>query len=186
MTEDRIAAEKSRLRRELLAARKALPEEYRRKAGASIAAQLLASLSYASARTVFVYVSMPGEPDTSRLIRQALAEGKRVYVPKCTGGEMLAVRIESPADLLPGTMGIPEPQDTEDTKTAGELDLIIVPCVAAAEDGRRLGHGGGYYDRFLAGGSDNAVCLCFRRMLCEAIPSEKTDVRIPRILTEDF
>ena len=176
--------EKKHLRKGLLAKRRELPDEYRRAAGESIQEQVLSSPEYAASRSLFVYVSMPGEPPTDRIIRQALSDGKEVFVPKCVGREMLAVRIDSPDELRPGTMGIPEPEDCAKTKTAGELELILVPCVSASEDGRRLGHGGGYYDRFLARERRNAVCLCFRRMLCTDIPVEENDVRIPRVITD--
>ena len=184
MEQSPIKNEKKLLRKELLAKRKELPEEYRRAAGESIQEQVLSSPEYAEARSLFVYVSMPGEPSTERIIRQALADGKEVYVPKCVGKEMLAVRIGGTDELRPGTMGIPEPADCAETKTAGYLDLILVPCVSASEDGRRLGHGGGCYDRFLAGEHGSAVCLCFRRLLCADIPVDENDVRIPRVITD--
>ena len=186
MSDELLLKEKKRLRRELLAKRSSLSEDYLRAAGDDIAGRLLSSPLYAAAGSIFVYVSMPGEPPTDRIISQALSEGREVYVPKCAGGKMFAVRIQSPADLRPGTMGIPEPELMEETKTADELGLIIVPCVAAAEDGRRLGHGGGYYDRFLSRERENAVCLCYRQLLCPDIPEGRYDVRIRHILTEGF
>ncbi len=179
-----LTERKKQLRKELLAKRKELPEEYRRAAGESIQEQVLSSPEYAAARSLFVYVSMPGEPPTERIIRRALADGKEVYVPKCVEKEMLALRIAGTDELRPGPMGIPEPVDCVETKTADGLDLILVPCISISEDGSRLGHGGGYYDRFLARERSSAVCLCFRRMLCADIPAESTDVRIPRVITE--
>lgn len=184
MTEYPKTSDKTLLRKELLAKRKELSEEYRRTAGESIQEQVLSSPEYAAARSLFVYVSMPGEPPTERIIRSALSDGKEVYVPRCVGGEMLAVRIRCLDCLLPGPYGIPEPEDCAVSKTADELDLILVPCVSVSEDGRRLGHGGGYYDRFLARERENAICLCFRRMLCADIPADPTDVRIPRVITD--
>lgn len=153
-------------------------------AGESIQAKLLSSEFYASAESIFVYVSMPEEPSTRRIIADALAKGKRVYVPKCAGKTMLAVRILGMDELIPGKLGIPEPVMTDETKTAAEIDLIITPCVAASEDGRRLGHGGGYYDRFLQQDRENTVCLCFRKLLCDDIPTDENDVRIKHIITE--
>ncbi len=185
MNDEQLLKKKNRLRRELLIKRRSLPEDYICAAGNDIAECLLASSMYAEARSIFVYVSVPGEPPTDRIIIRALSEGREVYVPKCSGGDMFAVRIKSHGDLRPGNMGIPEPEDISETKTADELGLIIVPCIAASEDGRRLGHGGGYYDRFLFRERENAVCLCFRKMLCRDIPEGEFDVRIRHILTED-
>ena len=176
--------DKKQLRKELLAKRKELPEEYRRTAGESIQVQILSSPEYAAARSLFVYVSLPCEPPTEHIICTALADGKEVYVPKCIGGEMLAVRIYSTEEMQPGTMGIPEPTCCAEMKSADEFDLILVPCVSVSSDGRRLGYGGGYYDRFLAQEQSNALCLCFGHMLCEDIPVEETDVRITRVISE--
>ena len=153
-------------------------------AGESIQEKLLSSQLYASAESIFVYVSMPQEPSTARIISQALVEGKSVYVPKCVGKTMLAVRIRNTDELIPGKLGIPEPERADETKMAGEIGLIIAPCVAASTDGRRLGHGGGYYDRFLQRERENAVCLCFRQLLCEDIPVDENDVRMKHIITE--
>ena len=176
--------EKKQLRKELLAKRAELPEEYRRIAGENIQEQILSSPEYTAARSLFVYVSMPGEPSTERIIRQAIKDGKEVYVPRCVGREMFAVRIRDLNGLRPGPYGIPEPEDCTESKAADELDLILVPCVSVSSDGRRLGHGGGYYDRFLARERSNTLCLCFRRMLCADIPVMESDVIIPRVITE--
>ena len=184
MTEYPKTSDKTLLRKELLAKRKELSEAYRRNAGESIQQQILSSPEYAAARSLFVYMSMPGEPPTERIIRRALSDGKEVYVPKCVGGELFAVRIRSTEEMQPGTMGILEPTCCAETKSADEFDLILVPCVSVSSDGRRLGHGGGYYDRFLARERSNTLCLCFKHMLCKDIPVEETDVRIARVISE--
>ena len=165
----------------------ALPADYLRAASARIQDRVLALPAYRDAASVFLYLAMPGEPATDRILAQALEDGKEVYVPKCISrNEMLAVRIRGLSGLKPGAFGIPEPEDASETGTAEELDLILVPCLSAAPDGRRLGHGAGYYDRFLggSGAAARAVCLCFRRMLCEEIPADERDVRIPVLISE--
>ena len=70
------------------------------------------------------------------------------------------------------TDGIPEP------------DLILVPCVAASPGGIRLGHGAGYYDRFLAEHSGKAVCLCFRALLRADLPMEETDIPMDLVISD--
>ena len=177
--------EKKRLRRVMREAQRALPEEYVLRAGERIEARLLALPQYRRAQSIFLYISMEKEPSTRRVLSQALQDGKRVYVPKCVNrGEMLAIRLDSLDDLAPGSYGIPEPRTWTETAEAEELDLILVPCVCASPDGKRLGHGGGYYDRFLRNGAENAVCLCFHEMLQADIPMAENDVSIPAVLTE--
>ena len=178
---------KTALRRAMRQKQAALPADYCRTASGRIQDIILSSGAYRDARSIFLYLSLPGEPATDRILSQALRDGKEVYVPKCVSRtEMLAVRIRDLSGLKPGAFGIPEPETVTETRTAEELDLILVPCLAASKDGRRLGHGAGYYDRFLAapGAADRAVCLCFSRLLCDEIPTEGTDVRIPLVITD--
>lgn len=176
---------KKRLRSVMRARQRELPEEYIRAAGESIQDRVLASERYKAADSIFVYISMENEPSTRRILRQALEDGKKVCVPKCTGRtEMLAVRIRGMDGMIPGAFGIPEPRDAAETAAAEELDLILVPCLAAAPDGRRLGHGAGYYDRFLQKPAESMICLCFSRMLTDDIPVQETDIIIPAVITE--
>ena len=179
-----IREAKKQLRKQMRDLMRSLPADYVRAAGADIQEQILSSARYREAERIFLFISVPKEPPTDRILRQALADGKKVYVPKCSAKKMLAVRIRDPEHLYPGMLGILEPSDCSETVTAEELDLILVPCLAAAPDGRRLGHGGGYYDRFLEGHTEKAVCLCFRRMFCEEIPTGQYDVPMPCVITE--
>ena len=181
-----VSAEKKALRRELRDRAAKLPEAYRRTSDAAIRRLILDFDAWRSARAVFVYVSMWTEPDTRELLQDALAAGKALYVPLCRPGGMLeAVRIRSVGELRPGTLSIPEPP--EDGERAGEdtIDLALVPCVSAARDGRRLGHGAGYYDRFLASRRCRTICLCHEAMLCEDIPTDGHDVRMDAVVTEN-
>ncbi len=185
MNESELHDKKKQLRKAVTARLKALPETYRVKASARIAEQVFALPEYCAANRIFLFVSMPTEPDTLPIIRQALRDGKRVYVPKCVSRtEMLAVRIRDLNDLKPGAYGISEPQDCSETVEPNGLDLIVVPCVSAWTDGRRLGHGAGYYDRFLKGNADKTVCLCFRAAMSPDIPTDENDVRMRRVITE--
>ena len=134
--------DKKELRRRLKARAAALPAEYRKTADASIRETVLASALWREAESVFLYVSMWAEPDTYSLLSAALRDGKRVYVPLCCpDAVMQAVRIRRLDELRPGTLNIPEPVDVSETAAPGEIDLAIVPCLAAAKDGRRSGHG---------------------------------------------
>lgn len=182
--QEEIREAKKKLRRRMREQMRSLPADYVQAAGADIQGQILSSARYREAESIFLFVSMPKETPTDRILRQALADGKKVFVPKCSPKEMKAVRIRDPEHLYPGMLGILEPSDCSETMTAEELDLILVPCLAAAPDGRRLGHGGGYYDRFLEGHTENAVCLCFRRMFCDEIPMDQYDVLMPCVVAE--
>ncbi len=163
----------------------ALTESCRREAGERITARILASDAFREAKAVFCYVSVPPEPDTRRLIAEALKAGKTVCVPRCgAAGRMDAVRIRALSELKAGRFGIPAPDGAAEPFPKEAIDLCLVPCLSAGKDGTRLGHGGGYYDRFLAGIQARKICLCYRKMLTEGLPAEETDVRMDAVITD--
>ena len=144
-------AEKQRIRQEARIISEGLTPEYRREASREITRQVLALPEWKEASTVMAYWSLPTEPDTRELLKDL-------------------------TDVKPGTLGIPEPEMTADGAEIPEPDLILVPCMAAAPNGVRLGHGAGYYDRFLAGHTGRTICLCFRALLRGDLPTEGTDI----------
>ena len=149
---------------------------------AEIARAVLGWPPFCRARSIFCYVSVGKEPDTYPIIEAALTAGKAVYVPRCgPRPEMDAVRIRSPKALAPGTMGIPEPTGGE---VALAVDLAIVPCLRLTPAGERLGHGGGYYDAYLAAHPSPTLCLCHPALLCEALPTGALDVRMGALVME--
>lgn len=177
--------QKRALRRALRARAQALPESARHAADEAIRAAVLGSAAWRQARAVFLYVSVAPEPDTRALIEAALAEGKTVYVPLCCPDKsMKAVRIKSLRELRPGALGIPEPDGGGETAAPGGIDLAVTPCVAASPDGARLGHGGGYYDRFLHAYRCPTLCLCYEALLCDRIPMGAHDVFMDALVTE--
>ena len=177
---------KSELRRECRAIVHGLTASYKAAASASIAETLVNSPEFTAAKTVFVYLSTANEPDTAAIIDRALALGKTVCVPRSfEPPRMEAVRFTSRAELVSGRFGILEPPASASVIPAEDIDLAVIPCVCITPDGRRLGHGGGYYDVFL-GTHPNipTVCLCFGALVREDVPTDPTDVRVCRVLRE--
>lgn len=180
-----VRAEKQRVRQETRRISEGLTPEYRETASREIARQVLSLTEWQQAKTVMAYWSLPSEPDTRLLIQAALEERKTLLLPRCIeAGIMTALPVKDPEELKPGTLGIPEPQIPETEAEIPEPDLIIVPCVAAAPGGIRLGHGAGYYDRFLAEHPGKTVCLCFRALLRADLPAEETDVPMDLVITD--
>ena len=186
MQDHDLAPEKKRLRREAAERLGDDPLGAFREAGEKITARVLSSPLYRKSFSLFVYVSTGREPDTHTLIEDAWEAGKKVYVPKCFGqGRMDAVRVFSWRDLSPGKYGIPEPVRAPADGPFPSIDLAIVPCVCASRDGRRLGHGAGYYDRFLAAHPMPCVCLCFHKLLWDDLPTGPLDKRMDAVVTEE-
>lgn len=181
-----MLTEKRALRDALLRRAEALTGDYIAEASARLTALVTSCPVYRESRALFVYVSTAREPDTAGVIEDAWRSGKAVYVPKCLpGGHMKAVRIESRGDLTPGFAGILEPAEGLPEISPGGIGLAIVPCVSVTKDGRRLGRGGGYYDRFLAETRAVRLCLCFEKLLSNDIPTAAHDVRMDYAATEN-
>lgn len=177
--------EKTTLRRELLTRARSLSPAEKSESDRGILRRVLASEEYRGAGTVFCFVGQGEEIDTRPLLERILADGKTLCVPLCVGaGEMEAREVKSLAQLQPGRYGILEPPASAPKIRPADIDLAVIPCVGAAQDGRRLGRGGGYYDRFLSGFTGKALLLCREMLLREDIPREPHDVLIPHLITD--
>jgi 5-formyltetrahydrofolate cyclo-ligase len=183
---------KSPLRREIKKRLSLLsPGDFRAR-GEAAAALLRESPLWARYGTVFLFLSLPDEIDTGPLVEAALDAGKRVFAPRTgPGGEMkfyrVAARPGAAAPLEPGPFGIREPPPVEAPGPADFPALILVPGLAFDRRGRRLGRGGGCYDRFLgalertrpADAAPNLVIgLCAPCQLVPEVPVEPWDLRV--------
>ncbi|WP_298035167.1 5-formyltetrahydrofolate cyclo-ligase [uncultured Dysosmobacter sp.] len=177
--------EKQRLRRTVRALERALPAAYRTASGSAIVRRLTAMPEYQTAGTVFCFVGTQREIDTRPILENALAAGKRLCVPRCSGpGVMEARQITSLDQLSPGAYGILEPPPDSPAIPTDAIDFAILPCLTCDRFGRRLGQGGGYYDRFLTHYRGGTVLLCRERLIREEIPVEPHDYPVPWVLTE--
>ncbi len=152
--------------------------------GQKICRTILCLSAYRTAHTVFCHVSTEKEPSTTLLLHQALADGKRLVVPKSEPNGILRMfAIERLSQLAVGRFGILEPVGGIEV-TASQIDFSVIPCVAMSICGERLGHGCGYYDRFLAQYSNFCVAVCPADMLVSKLPVDPHDHSIPMIVTE--
>ena len=181
-----INAEKKSLRRELLSVLRSIPDAERLISDAAIRRQIENLSRYKQAGRLFVFIGVDWEVDTRPLIAEALAEGKRVAVPRCLpGGVMQACLICGLGDLqkVP-PLGLWEPAEGAPVLPPDEIDLALIPCIACDRSGRRLGQGGGYYDRFLKDGAFLKAALCREALLQEALPAEEHDIIMDVVITE--
>ena len=112
-------------------------------------ALILAHPSYQAAQTIATYLPMDHEFDSCGLIEAAQEAGKRVLVPKVVGPGQMVFLPYDPNQLAESYFGVLEPRAGQAVNKA-DIDLIHVPGVAFNDRGYRIGHGGGYYDRYLA------------------------------------
>lgn len=86
--------------------------------------------------------------------------------------------------LVPGAFHIPEPGEDCPVAARDEIDVILVPNLCCDREGYRLGHGGGYYDRYLAGYRGFTVAFCPRFLLWDRVPRDERDVPVRLVLTD--
>lgn len=155
------------------------PEDLHRM-GQRICTRLFARPEWQAADTVLCFVPLPTEPDIFPALERALAEGKRLAVPRVLAeGRMEWVRLTAPDVLRPAAYGIREPAEGTvlDSAAFGPDTLALVPCLAADRNGVRLGRGGGYYDRFLAQYKGRRLLVCPEALLADSLPFDTWDVR---------
>lgn len=176
---------KKDLRKRLRIVSDSLSEYYKQEAGRAIAENVTELPLFKESKSLFIYVSTKSEPDTYAIIEEAFKQNKDVYVPKCLPeNRMQAVRINSFDELHEGAFGIPEPADS-DAPSPDSFDIAVIPCVSVWTDGRRLGHGAGYYDRFFEDRKAVKICLCFEKLLCGEIPVSEHDIYMDYVITEE-
>jgi 5-formyltetrahydrofolate cyclo-ligase len=138
------------LRAELRAAREAsvagLAGPVRAALAAALAERILAHLPRQPG-ILGVHAAMGSEIDPAAAAGKAAARGWTLAFPRVRGAAPLAFHAARPESLVPGFKGIPEP---EALLPEVRPDVLLVPLLAADPEGRRLGQGGGHYDRTLA------------------------------------
>jgi len=186
------AREKRALRAALLARRRALAPAEAAARSARVLERVRALPAWASARQVLAYMPVRGEVDVAPLVEELWARGVRVLLPRCRPGQPGVMDVACAPDLAvlrPGAHGIAEPDpDACPAEAAPAPDLVLVPGVGFDRRGLRLGFGGGFYDRFLAGlGRPGPLLLapCYAFQLLEALPADPWDIPVDVIITEE-
>lgn len=167
---------------------KALTCEYKSSASEAITEALLCTEEYKNAKTIMCYLSMDGEPSTKVMIEKMLADGKIVCIPLCTDKKqhlMVAKVYDNDSKLVEGAYGILEPAADAKEVAPMDIDLVVSPCVSCTKTCLRLGHGAGYYDRYLAKTDCPVIALCFEKLLSEDIPVDEYDVIMSAVITEE-
>ncbi len=135
------------------------------------------------AKTILLFYGVGNEPDTTGLILELYRRGKIVALPRVLPGCQMEARIvNSTEGLHVSGYGIPEPGEEHPVVAREGIDLILVPNLCCDEQGYRLGHGGGYYDRYLAGYQGCTVALCPRERMQKKLPHDEYDLPVKLVL----
>jgi len=183
---ERSRSTKLALRNRMITFRNTLPESVRRAAAASIQTHLRPLLP---PLTVAAYVPVgrePGGPELPEFLAAALPTGGRLLLPVLLDdGDLDWAYYEGPHSLQPGPRGLREPAGRRlGVDAIGEAALAIVPALAADPTGRRLGRGGGSYDRALArAGAALTVALLHDGEVIDSVPAEEHDKPVKAVIT---
>lgn len=178
---------KQKLRAESKLYRNELSSNEKAELDSKISDRLFNTWQYKSCEVLLTYVSTEIEVDTREIISRALADGKRVAVPRCIDSTRLMdfYFIKDFDDLESGYMGVLEPIPEKCEKmTDFSKGLCIVPALMFDLYGYRLGYGKGYYDRFLSNFCGETLGICYNRCVREKLPHGKFDKCVERIITQ--
>lgn len=186
---DGVISSREDIRREMARLRLQISPEERACNDTRIANAILSTKLWSGCDHIFAYCAMAGEPDLRVLMETALDEGKTLALPKCLDGERMDFyRVTSPDELDTGMYGIREPVrcDRDDLMEPDRSSLILIPCLAYDTRGYRLGHGKGYYDRYLARTDRQAetMIVAYRLQQTEGLSAVKEDIPAAWIATE--
>ncbi|XP_014605001.1 PREDICTED: 5-formyltetrahydrofolate cyclo-ligase [Polistes canadensis] len=159
--------------------------------------KLKALPQYQNSKRISIYLSTKDEIDTTLILKDIFKTGKDVFVPRYSGNTMEMVKLLSMDDYdkLPLTKwNIKQPdfsEARENSFQSGGLDLILIPGVAFTYNGKRLGHGKGYYDKFLnytfekQQRKPHLIAIAFNEQIKDDIPTTESDVSIDLVVTEN-
>lgn len=182
---------KQGLRQRIIAGREALSLQDRKRYSIEITREFTKLPDFVRARSVLGLMSFGAEFESDDCVRQVLADGKQLllpYVNRVTQ-QLDIYRVDDlETQIRPGSYGIREPIPAHCTLAdLDEIDLILLPGVAFARDGSRLGYGGGFYDKLLARLKHRPalVAAAFSLQVVENIPQEPTDRKVDCLVTEN-
>ncbi len=179
-----MKATKAEIRREVLCKRNELDEEERKRAAFLLTERILGHQWYYLSDVLLGFVPYGSEIDISEILQDALAKGKKVYLPKVVGDDMFFYLVESLDELEEGYKGILEPKgDTECFHYREEMaDKVLMLMPGAAFDGlrNRIGYGKGFYDRYLQGKDAlqlRTIAVGFSCQMVGEIEAEELDIK---------
>lgn len=184
-------SEKEGIRKSLKAILKLLNPVEVNKKSSIIVEKLLNSKHYKTSKDIFSYVpNGEWEVDIKPLLTEAFIEGKKVWVPRvekdgliwhCVD-EQLFYKLEKNKWNILEPLPTWEPQLEE----AFSGSLCVVPGIAFDRFGNRIGRGKGYFDRFLKRSKCYTIGVCFTFQLIQRCPRSAWDVKVDKVITEDY
>lgn len=184
--------DKKEMRKKFLLDRNMLTEDQVCIKSKAIIRKLMDSEWYGKSKSIMSYISFNHEVATKDLISHALEHEKRVLVPitdKVSKKLILSELKDFSIELQLGTYGIlePKPEFVRRVEDYRLLDLVIVPGLVFAQNGHRVGYGGGYYDKLLEVLDRRTISIgvAYAFQVVDKLPAEVFDQKVDYIITEN-
>jgi 5-formyltetrahydrofolate cyclo-ligase len=180
--------DKAIIRKEILSRRDSIPPAVKKSKDRAIEERLSGLNEFKTANMIFFFASFRSEVDTFGMIRTSLSNGRRVALPKVEGKALRLYEIKNLDELVSGCMNIPEPSVLTDDRNIdiNDVDVVIIPGAAFDETGNRMGYGGGFYDKLLAGleKSIPIIAPTYEEQVIESVPVDSHDKKVGIIVTD--
>ena len=174
--------DKKMLRKQIRDQKRALTPEQVIDASLRLAELFIQTAEYAKADTIYGYLPYNQEVRTELILKRALADGKRIAVPKVYGDIMRFIYIEDFSGLENSDMGIPEPI-LDEPIADDPMALVLMPGLAFDPAGHRVGYGGGFYDKFLAKEPNHpTIALCYKFQMFPELETDEFDIPVDKVL----
>ena len=183
--------QKADVRKAMRSRLKAVPEELKKEWDERILSRLLELLEDEDAEWIYGYMSLSWEPGTEAILKTLLEKGRRVALPRVTAkpdaheSYMEFYEITSLDQLTEGAYHIMEP-GAQCRKAEIRDAFMLVPGMAFTGNGKRLGKGGGYYDKFLAlEPRHKTAALAYGFQIMEDLPVMVHDRTVDLVITPE-
>ena len=183
-----MSTDKNVIRAEMRTRRKAVTPEARAAAGKELSRRLIVEdralgAAISAKGPIAVYLASKEEIDLADFITAALSFGCAVFAPRWNGTDYELVRLQDFATLVKGPHGILEPPAGPAVRPE-DVRAWLVPGLAFAKDGGRLGYGGGWYDRLLCRAAKQTpkIGIAYGFQLVDELPTEPHDIRLTSVV----
>jgi len=187
-----IPEEKKRLRKKIKDIYKTFSKSEITEKSKKILDNLKSLETWNNTNTLFAFLPLSDEVDTSCIIKEALTQGKKVAVPRINNNDIIFHYITSISkeEFIKHDYGMYEPLHKSESVNISDLDsskiLILTPGMAFDKQCNRLGRGKSFYDRYLSEYGKNCIKagIAFSFQIIENLPIEKHDVQLDFVITD--
>lgn len=175
---------KADLRKQMKICLKELEKQEKKRLDHAVYMQVMNDSEIANSESFYGYMSLSWETGTSEILESLWRQNKKVALPRVVGSEMEFFEVKSMDSLEEGAFHIMEP-NADCPKVNWQDAVIFVPGIAFTRGGKRLGKGGGFYDKYLEKHPGHrTAALAYEFQIFSDLPSEFHDKQVDRVVTE--